>query len=125
MTSGATETDNLAIKGVAEFYKERGNHIVTAQTEHKAVLDTCKRLEKEGFEVTYLPSTQDGRVNPADVVRAAMTDKTILVSIMLANNEIGTVNPIDEIGAIVKERGVLFHTDAVQGVGKIPFDVER
>jgi cysteine desulfurase len=121
-TSGATESDNLAIKGVAEFHKDRGNHIITAQTEHKAVLDTCKRLEKEGFEVTYLPVEKDGRVDPA-AVRAAMTDKTILVSIMLANNEIGSVNPIDEIGAVVKERGALFHVDAVQGVGKIPFDV--
>ena len=121
-TSGATESDNLAIKGAAEFHKERGNHIITAQTEHKAVLDTCKRLEKQGFEVTYLPVAADGRVTP-ESVRAAMTDKTILVSIMLANNEIGTVNPVDEIGAVVKERGALFHIDAVQGVGKIPFDV--
>ena len=121
-TSGATESDNLAIKGAAEFNKDRGNHIITAQTEHKAVLDTCKRLEKEGFDVTYLPVEQDGRVNP-ETVRAAMTDKTILVSIMLANNEIGTVNPIEEIGAIVKKGGAIFHVDAVQGVGKIPFDV--
>jgi cysteine desulfurase len=121
-TSGATESDNLAIKGAAEFNKDRGNHIITVQTEHKAVLDTCKRLEKEGFEVTYLPVEQDGRVNPA-TLRAAMTDKTILVSIMLANNEIGCVNPIEELGAIVKERGALFHVDAVQGVGKVPFDV--
>jgi cysteine desulfurase len=121
-TSGATESDNLAIKGAAEFNKDRGNHIITAQTEHKAVLDTCKRLEKEGFDVTYLPVEQDGRVNPA-TLRAAMTDKTILVSIMLANNEIGSVNPVEELGAIVKERGAIFHVDAVQGVGKIPFDV--
>jgi cysteine desulfurase len=121
-TSGATESDNLAIKGAAEFNKERGNHIITAQTEHKAVLDTCKRLEKEGFDVTYLPVETDGRVNP-EAVRAAMTDKTILVSIMLANNEIGTINPIEEIGAIVKAGGAIFHVDAVQGVGKIPFDV--
>jgi cysteine desulfurase len=121
-TSGATESDNLAIKGAAEFNRDKGNHIVTAQTEHKAVLDTCKRLEKEGFEVTYLPVDPDGRISPA-AVKAAMTDKTILVSIMLANNEIGTVNPVNEIGAVVKERGALFHIDAVQGVGKIPFDV--
>jgi cysteine desulfurase len=121
-TSGATESDNLAIKGAAEFYKDRGNHVITAQTEHKAVLDTCKRLEKDGYEVTYLPVEKDGRVSP-DAVRAAMTDKTTVVSIMLANNEIGTVNPIDEIGAIVKERGAIFHVDAVQGVGKVPFDV--
>jgi cysteine desulfurase len=121
-TSGATESDNLAIKGAAEFYKDRGNHIVTAQTEHKAVLDTCKRLEKQGYQVTYVPVDRDGRVNPATVA-AAMTDKTILVSIMLANNEIGTVNPVNEIGQVVKARGALFHIDAVQGVGKIPFDV--
>jgi cysteine desulfurase len=121
-TSGATESDNLAIKGAAEFNKERGNHIITAQTEHKAVLDTCKRLEKEGFDVTYLPVETDGRVNP-EAVRAAMTAKTILVSIMLANNEIGSINPIEEIGAIVKAGGAIFHVDAVQGVGKIPFDV--
>jgi cysteine desulfurase len=121
-TSGATESDNLAIKGAAEFYKDRGNHIVTAQTEHKAVLDTCKRLEKQGYQVTYVAVDRDGRVNP-QAVAAAMTDKTILVSIMLANNEIGTVNPVDEIGRVVKGRGALFHIDAVQGVGKIPFDV--
>ena len=123
-TSGATESDNLAIKGVAEFYKDRGNHIITAVTEHKAVLDTCKRLEKQGTLVTYLPVGSDGRVN-AEAVAAAMTDKTILVSIMLANNEIGTVNPVDAIGEVVKARGAFFHIDAVQGVGKIPFDVNR
>ena len=123
-TSGATESDNLAIKGAAEFYKDRGRHIVTSAIEHKAVLDSCKRLERDGFEVTYLPVSTDGRVS-AESVRAAMTDKTILVSIMLANNEIGTVNPVEEIGAVVKERGALFHIDAVQGTGKIPFDVER
>src|SRR5512138_665285 len=121
-TSGATESDNLAIKGVAEFYKDRGNHIITAVTEHKAVLDTCKRLEKQGFTVTYLPVESDGRVSPG-AVAAAMTDKTILVSIMLANNEIGTVNPVAEIGAVVKKGGAFFHIDAVQGIGKIPFDV--
>jgi cysteine desulfurase len=121
-TSGATESDNLAIKGAAEFNRDRGNHIITAVTEHKAVLDTCKRLEKEGFEVTYLPVEVDGRVSP-ETVRAAMTDKTTVVSIMLANNEIGTVNPVNEIGAVVKEKGAIFHIDAVQGVGKIPFDV--
>jgi len=121
-TSGATESNNLAIKGAAEFYKDRGRHIVTSVLEHKAVLDTCKRLEREGFDVTYLPVARDGRVEP-EAVRAAITDKTVLVSIMLANNEIGTVNPINEIGEIVKARGALFHIDAVQGVGKIPFDV--
>lgn len=123
-TSGATESDNLAIKGAALFYKDRGRHIVTCAIEHKAVLDSCKRLEREGFEVTYLPVGLDGRVEP-EAVRAAMTDKTVLVSIMLANNEIGTVNPVDEIGEIVKAKGALFHIDAVQGVGKIPFDVNR
>jgi cysteine desulfurase len=122
-TSGATESDNLAIKGIADFYRDKGNHIVTAETEHKAVLDTCKRLEKEGFEVTYVPVGKDGRVSP-DVVAAAMTPKTILVTIMLANNEIGTVNPVNEIGEVVKARGAFFHVDAVQGVGKIPFSVE-
>jgi cysteine desulfurase len=123
-TSGATESDNLAIKGAALFYKDRGRHIVTSAIEHKAVLDTCKRLEREGFEVTYLPVAKDGRVDP-ETVRGAVTDKTVLVSIMLANNEIGTINPVDEIGAIAKSKGALFHIDAVQGAGKIPFDVNR
>lgn len=123
-TSGATESNNVAIKGVAEFYKEKGNHIITSVIEHKAVLDTCKRLEKEGFAVTYLPVGKDGRVDPDDV-KKAITDKTILVSIMLANNEIGTVQPIGEIGKITRERGVLLHSDAVQGVGKVPFDVQK
>jgi cysteine desulfurase len=121
-TSGATESDNLAIKGAAEFYRDRGNHIITAVTEHKAVLDTCKRLEKSGFEVTYLPVERDGRVNP-QAVADALTDRTIVVSIMLANNEVGTINPVAEIGQAVKARGAVFHVDAVQGVGKIPFDV--
>jgi cysteine desulfurase len=121
-TSGATESDNLAIKGVADFYKDKGRHIVTAQTEHKAVLDTCKRLEKEGFDVTYVAVDLDGRVNP-QAVADAMTPATILVSIMAANNEIGTINPIEAIGKVVKERGALFHVDAVQSVGKVPFDV--
>ena len=122
-TSGATESNNLAIKGAAHFYKDRGNHIITTQVEHKSVLDSCKRLENEGFEVTYLPVEADGSVSP-ERLRAAMTDRTILVSIMLANNEIGTVNDLPTLGAIVKERGALFHTDAVQGVGKVPFDVD-
>ncbi len=122
-TSGATESNNLAIKGAAHFYKDRGNHIITTQVEHKSVLDSCKRLENEGFRVTYLPVEADGRVSP-ERLRQAMTDDTILVSIMLANNEIGTVNDLPTLGAIVKERGALFHTDAVQGVGKVPFDVE-
>ena len=123
-TSGATESDNLALKGVAEFYKEKGNHVITAKTEHKAILDTGKRLEKEGCTVTYLDVGPDGRVTP-EAVRDAITDKTILVSLMLANNEIGTVHPIAEIGRVCRERGVLFHTDAVQGAGKVEFDVER
>jgi cysteine desulfurase len=123
-TSGATESINLALKGAAEFYKERGNHIITGQIEHKATLDTCKRLEKLGFEVTYLPVDKEGVISPA-VVAAAMTDRTILVALMLANNEIGAVNPIREIGAAVKakSKSCLFFVDAVQGVGKIPFDI--
>ncbi len=123
-TSGATESDNLAIKGVADFYKDKGNHIITCRTEHKAVLDTCKRLEREGFQVTYLDVDKVGRVD-AEQVKNAITDKTILVSIMLANNEIGTVQPIAEIGAVCREKGVLFHCDAVQGIGKIPFNVDE
>ncbi len=124
ITSGATESDNLAIKGVAEFYAEKGKHIITTVTEHKAVLDTCKRLEKQGYEVTYLGVAKDGRVDPDDVKRA-IKDKTILVSVMLANNEIGTVQPLEEIGKITRERGVLLHTDAVQGIGKVDFDVQK
>jgi cysteine desulfurase len=123
-TSGATESDNLAIKGVAELYKDKGNHIITTMTEHKAVLDTCKRLEKQGYEVTYLGVATDGRVDPDDIKRA-ITDKTILVSVMLANNEIGTVQPLEEIGKITRERGVLLHSDAVQGIGKVDFDVQK
>ncbi len=122
-TSGATESNNLAIKGVAQMYKERGNHIITQTTEHKAVLDTCKRLEKEGYEVTYLQVQPDGLIS-VDDVRAAMTDKTILVTIMYANNEIGVVQPVAEIGKLCHEKGVIFHTDAVQAVGKIPVNVQ-
>lgn len=122
-TSGATEADNMAIKGVAEFYKDKGNHIITTVIEHKAILDTCKRLEKEGYEVTYLPVDAQGMVS-AESVAKAITDKTILVSVMLANNEVGTVQPIAEIGKITRARGVLFHSDAVQGIGKVPFNVE-
>ncbi len=121
-TSGATESDNLALKGVAEMYRSKGNHIITQVTEHKAVLDTAKHLETQGFEVTYLPVDETGTVRTTDV-EEAITDQTILVSIMFANNEIGTVQPIREIGAVCKARGVLFHTDAVQGVGKLPFNV--
>jgi len=122
-TSGATESDNLAIKGVAEMYAERGNHIITAATEHKAILDTCKKLEKHGYRVTYLPVMADGLID-LDMLKESITDKTILVSIMYANNEIGVVQPIREIGKICRERGVLFHTDAVQAVGKIPVNVD-
>ena len=121
-TSGATESNNLAIKGVAEMYREKGNHVITCVTEHKAVIDTCKKLEKQGLRVTYLPVQKDGRID-LDELRAAITDKTILITIMTANNEIGVIQPIAEIGAIAKEKGILFHTDAVQAVGKIPFDV--
>ena len=123
-TSGATESDNLALKGVLEMYKEKGNHIITSATEHRAVLDTTKSLEAKGLTtVTYLPVDKQGMVNPQDV-RNAITDKTILISVMLANNEIGTVNPVQEIGKIAKEKGELFHCDATQGVGKIPVDVQ-
>jgi cysteine desulfurase len=123
-TSGATEATNLAIKGVAAMYKKKGNHVVTQATEHKATLDTCKRLEREGFQVTYLPVDKYGQVH-AEQVREALTDKTILVSIMHANNEIGTVMPVGAIGKVCKERGILFHTDAVQALGKLPVDVDE
>jgi cysteine desulfurase len=123
-TSGATESDNLMIKGVAEMYREKGNHIITQAIEHKAVLDTCKRLEKYGYEVTYLPVQKDGRVDPEDV-RKAITPKTILITIMYANNEIGSINPIQEIGKIAKEHGIIFAVDGVQAVGKIPVDVQK
>jgi cysteine desulfurase len=126
-TSGATESDNLALKGIAEMYRERGNHIITQVTEHKAILDTCKKLEKQGFRVTYLPVMADGLIDLDDLKRAIVTEgpeKTILVTIMFANNEIGVIQPIAEIGRICHEKGVLFHTDAVQAVGKIPVDVQ-
>lgn len=123
-TSGATESNNLALKGIAEYYKSKGNHIITSVIEHKAVLDSCKRLEKEGFEVSYLPVTEQGQVDPQSV-RDAITEKTILVSVMLANNEVGTIQRIAEIGAITRERGVIFHCDAVQGIGKTAFDVAK
>ncbi len=123
-TSGATESDNLALKGVAQMYKKKGNHIITQATEHKAVLDACKRLEKEGFQVTYLPVDAFGQVN-VEQIRAAITDKTILVSIMSANNEIGSLQPIKAIGKLCKEKGILFHTDGVQSVGKVPINVEE
>src|SRR5213080_1057487 len=124
-TSGATESDNLALKGVVEMYREKGDHIITGLTEHRAVLDTAKALEtKRGIKVTYLPVDKTGLVSPDDV-RQAITDKTILISIMLANNEIGTINPMKEIGKIAKEKGILLHCDATQGVGKIPVDVQE
>jgi cysteine desulfurase len=123
-TSGATESNNLAIKGVAEMYREKGNHIITQVTEHKAVLDTCKRLEKYGYEVTYLPVAKDGRID-LDDLRRAITAKTILITIMYANNEIGVIQPIAEIGKIAKEKGVFFHSDGVQAAGKIPVDVQK
>jgi cysteine desulfurase len=123
-TSGATESDNLAIKGIADFYQDKGRHIITCQTEHKAVLDSCKRLEKHGYQVTFLPVEKDGRLDP-ERLAAAMTDQTILVSVMLANNEVGVVHPWAEIGRIVKTRGAYYHIDAVQGAGKVPFDVDE
>jgi cysteine desulfurase len=122
-TSGATESNNLAIKGVAGMYRRQGNHIITVRTEHRAVLDPCRRLEREGFQVTYLPVDSFGRVT-AEQVADRITKQTVLVSIMTANNEIGTVQPVAQIGKLCKERGVLFHTDAVQAIGKVPFSVE-
>lgn len=121
-TSGATESNNLAIKGVAEMYAEKGNHIITAATEHKAVLDTCKKLEKHGYRVTYLPLKTDGLVD-LDMLRDTITDKTILITIMYANNEIGVIQPVAEIGKLARERGVLFHSDGVQAAGKVPVNV--
>ncbi len=123
-TSGATESNNLALKGVARFYKDRKNHVVTCVTEHKCVLDSCRHLEQEGFDVTYLPVRQDGLID-LDQLREAITDKTVIVSIMAVNNEIGVIQPIKEIGAICRERKVFFHTDAAQAVGKIPLDVDE
>src|SRR2546421_4296283 len=119
-TSGATESDNLAIKGVAEMYASKGNHIITCTTEHKAVLDTCKALERKGAQVTYMPVNNEGFVN-LDLLRESITDQTILVTIMHANNEIGVIQDIEAIGKICHEKGVLFHTDATQSVGKVPF----
>ncbi len=123
-TSGATESNNLAIKGVARFYKDKKNHIITAVTEHKCVLDTCRHLEQDGFEVTYLPVKENGLID-LDELRAAITDRTVLVSIMAVNNEIGVIQPLKEIGATCKENKVFFHTDAAQAVGKIPLDVNE
>ena len=123
-TSGATESDNLALKGVAEMYSQKGDHIITCVTEHKAVIDSAKHLEKQGIRITFLPVEKNGRIDLDDLERA-ITDKTILISIMTANNEVGVVQDIGEIGRIAREHGVLFHTDAVQAVGKIPFDVQE
>jgi cysteine desulfurase len=123
-TSGATESDNLAIKGVAEKYREKGTHIVTVVTEHKAVLDSCRRLERNGYQVTYLPVQKDGLIDLEDL-RHALDDKTILVTIMAANNEIGVLQPIGEIGRLCHERGVMFHTDAAQAIAKMPMDVNK
>jgi cysteine desulfurase len=122
-TSGGTEAINLALKGVAEMYREKGNHIVTTAIEQRAGLDVCKRLERQGFEVTYVAVGADGLVDP-DAIRAALTDKTILISVMLANNEIGTIQDTAAIGKLAKEKGIVFHTDATQAVGKVPVDVE-
>ena len=121
-TSGATESNNIAIKGVAHFYKERKNHIITCVTEHKCVLESCRHLQQEGFDVTYLPVEKNGLIRLEDLA-AAITDKTVLVSIMAVNNEIGVIQPLKEIGALCRSRGVFFHTDCAQAVGKIPLDV--
>jgi len=123
-TSGATESDNLAVKGAARFYQSKGRHLVTTRIEHKAVLDSCHALEREGWEVTFLDVGPDGVLDP-EAVRRAVRPDTVLVSVMHANNEVGTVQPVEAIGAITREKGVLFHTDAVQGAGRIPFDVEK
>jgi cysteine desulfurase len=123
-TSGATESNNLALKGVVEMYREKGDHIIVSATEHRSVLDTARRLEKSGIKVTFVPVDSYGVVHP-DEIRKAITDKTILISVMLVNNEIGTINPAAEIGKLAKEKGILFHCDATQGVGKIPVDVEE
>ena len=122
-TSGGTEAINLALKGVAEMYREKGNHIVTTTIEQRATLDVCKRLERQGFEVTYVPVGRDGLVD-VEAMRAALTDKTILISVMFANNEIGTIQPMAELGKLAKEKGIIFHSDATQAVGKVPVDVE-
>ena len=122
-TSGATESDNLALKGIARAYRDRGNHIITTTTEHRAILDACQALEAEGFDVTYVPVDRGGLVDPEDV-RRAITPRTILISVMYVNAEIGTIAPLADIGAVAREHGVLFHSDAVQGVGKIACNVD-
>lgn len=123
-TSGGTEADNWAIKGIAQYYKKKGKHIITTTIEHHAVLNSCKRLEKEGFEISYLPVDNDGKISIEDLKKSIRSD-TILISIMMANNEIGTLEPIAEIGKIARERNIIFHTDAIQAVGSIPIDVEE
>ncbi|MBN67098.1 MAG: IscS subfamily cysteine desulfurase [Rickettsiales bacterium] len=123
-TSGATESNNIAIKGVARFYKDKKNHIITVSTEHKCVLDSCRHLEQDGFDVTYLPVKENGLID-LEELKAAITDKTSIVSVMAVNNEIGVIQPLKEIGAICRERGVFFHTDAAQAFGKIPLDVNE
>jgi cysteine desulfurase len=123
-TSGATEADNLAIKGVARFYKSKGNHIITSKIEHKAVLDPCRQLEREGFEVTYLDPDENGVINPSDV-KAAIKDTTVLISIMHINNELGSVNDISKIGEIARKNGSFFHVDAAQSTGKTEIDLEK
>jgi len=123
-TSGATESINLALKGASEFYRDKGNHIITLATEHKAVLDTCKRLEKDGYEITFLPVASDGLVDPEDI-RRATRPKTILISVLHGNNEIGVVQPIADIGRVARQNGVLFHVDAAQSAGKIPINIEN
>jgi len=123
-TAGSTEANNISLKGIAELYSEKGNHIITCTTEHKAILETCECLEKRGFEVTYLIVDEYGLID-IDELSSSITDKTILVSFMTANNEIGTIQPVEEIGKLCKERGIIFHTDATQSVGKIPVNVDK
>jgi len=123
-TSGATEADNLAIKGAAHFYKKKGNHIITVKTEHKAVLDTCRQLEREGFEVTYLDPEENGLID-LEKLKAVTTDQTILISVMHVNNEIGVIQDIEAIGEFTRERGIIFHVDAAQSTGKVEIDLER
>lgn len=123
-TSGATESNNLALKGIAKFYGDKKNHIITVVTEHKCILDTCRHLEREGFNVTYLPVKTNGLIDLAELERA-ITDKTVLISIMAVNNEIGVIQPLKEIGALCRKNGIFFHTDAAQGFGKIPLNVEE
>ena len=123
-TSGATESNNLAVKGVARFYKQKKRHVITTQTEHKCVLDSCRVLSEEGFDITYLPVGKDGIVD-LEQLRLAIREDTVLVSVMAVNNEIGVVQPLEQIGALCRERKVFFHTDAAQAVGKIPIDVNK